>query len=74
MACNGPKKDTIHFFVHPQRSRVIFGKTHFVPIFDLCLVAKQPIFKAFWDFRRPPRAQNVPKTLVLALHVVQDHF
>ena len=74
MACNGPKKDTTDLFVHPRRFGTIFGQTHFGPIFDPCLVAKQPIFKAFWDFRRPPRAQNVPKILVLALHVVQDHF
>ena len=50
----------------------------FDPFLTHFFVPKQPIFKAFWDFRRAktghPRAQNAPKTLVLAYHVVQDHF
>ena len=48
MSCNGLKKGSFHLFVHPKWSRIIFGKTHFDPF----LVAKQPIFKAFWGFRR----------------------
>ena len=51
MACHGLKKDSFHLFRHPKWSRIIFGKTHFCPIFDSFLVAKQPIFMAFWDFR-----------------------
>ena len=50
MACNGLKMGSFHLFVHPKWSRIIFGETHFSPIFDPFLVAKQPIFKAFCDF------------------------
>ena len=40
-------------------------------------VVKQPIFKASGDFRESKRATGSSKhaeTLVLAFHVVQDHF
>ena len=46
MACNG----LIPLVCAPQWSRIIVGKTHFWPIFDLFLVPKQPIFRAFRDF------------------------
>ena len=52
MACNALKRGSFHLFRHPKWSRIIFGKTHFGPIFDPFLVAKQPNFKAFGDFRR----------------------
>ena len=29
VACNGLKMAPFHLFVHPKRSRIIFGKTHF---------------------------------------------
>ena len=58
MACNGPKKGSFHLFRHPQWSRIIFGKTHFYPFF----VPKQPIFKAFWDFRRAKMGHRELKT------------
>ena len=78
MACSGLKRGSFHLFVHPKRSRVIFEKTHFLPMFDPFLVPKRPIFKAFWDFRRVqtglPRSQNGPKTFVFAFHVIHDHF
>ena len=45
MACNGLKRGSFHLFVHPKWCRVIFEKTHFWPIFDPFLVAKQPIFE-----------------------------
>ena len=52
MACIGLKKGSFHLFVHPKWSGIIFGKTHFRPIFDPFLDPKLPIFKAFWDCRR----------------------
>ena len=58
MACNGLKKGSFHLFVHPKWSRIIFAKTHFDPIFDPFLVAKQPIFKAFCDFGGAKMACN----------------
>ena len=62
MACHGLTKGSFHLFVHPKWSRIIFGKTHFGPIFDGFLVAKQPIFKAFWDFRRAKTGHHELKT------------
>ena len=53
MACNGLKMGPFHVFRHPKWSRISFWKkTCFGPSFDPFLVPKQPIFKAFWDFRR----------------------
>ena len=52
MTLEGPKwlaMGSFHLFVHPKWSRIMFGKRHFWPIFDLFLVPKQPIFKAFCD-------------------------
>ena len=58
MACNGLRRASSHLFVHPKETKSIFGKTHFLFFFDLFLVPKQPIFKAFGDF-------GVPKWLVM---------
>ena len=62
MACSGVKMDSFHLFRHPKWSRIIFGKTHFRPIFDPFFVPKQPMFKAFWDFRRATTGHNELKT------------
>ena len=62
MACYGLKKGSFHLFRHPKWSRIIFGKPHFWPIFDPFLVAKQPIFEAFWDFRRAKTGHHGLKT------------
>ena len=78
MACNGLKMGSFHLFRHPKWSRIIFGKTHFSPIFDPFFVPQQPIFNAFWDFRGAKTGHHElktrQKTLVLAFQVVQDHF
>ena len=62
MACNGLKKGSFHLFVHPKWSRIIFGRIHFLPIFDPFFVPKRPIFKAFWDFRRAKTGHHELKT------------
>ena len=62
MACNGPKMGSFHLFRHPKWSWIIFGKMHFGPIFDPFFVPKQPIFKAFWDFRRAKTGHHELKT------------
>ena len=49
----GSERGSFHLFLHPKWSRIIFGKTHFLPIFDLFLVPKLPIFKAFGGFGGP---------------------
>ena len=67
MACTGLKRGSFHLFVHPKRSRVIFEKTHFLPMFDPFLVPKRPIFKAFWDFRRVQTGYH-------ALKMAQKHL
>ena len=74
MPQNGLRMRSFHAFVHPKWSRMRFGKTRFLPIFDPFLVPKQPIFKAFWDFRATEMGHHhlktVQKTLVLASHMV----
>ena len=62
LTCNGLKMGSFHVFRHPKWSRIIFGKTLFLPIFDPFLVAKQPIFKAFWYFRRAKTGHHELKT------------
>ena len=73
MPQNGLKMGSFHPFVHPKWSRMRFGCV-FDPFLDPLLVPKSPIFKAFGGFSEdqngPPQAQNSPKTLVLALHMV----
>ena len=63
MPQNGLKMGSFHPFVHPKWSRMIFGKMHFLPIFDPFLVPKPPIFKAFWDFRRTKMGHDHLKTV-----------
>ena len=61
MACNGLKKGSFHLFVHPKW--FVPKKAHL-----------QRILR-FWEGQNgQPRAQNTPKTLVLAFHVVQGLF
>ena len=62
LACNGLKKGSFHLFVHPIWSRIIFGTTHFWPIFDSFSVATKLIFKAFWDFRGAKTGHHELKT------------
>ena len=62
MACNGLNMGSFHLFRHPKWSRIIFGKTHFCPIFDPFFVPKKTIFKAFWDFRRAKTGHHKLKT------------
>ena len=52
------QKGSLHLFVHPKWCRIIFGITLFWPIFDLSLVPKYPIFKAFCDFGGAKMACN----------------
>ena len=73
MAYSGLKMGTFHLLGTPNAPGSFFGKCNIDPFFDSFLVPKHPIFKAFWDFRGakgPPQVQNVPKTLVLSLHMV----
>ena len=63
MPQNGLKMGSFHPFVHPKWSRMRFGKMHFCPIFDPFLVPKQPIFKAFGDFRRNKMGYHKLKTV-----------
>ena len=58
MTRNGLKMGSFHLLVHPKWSRIIFGETHFRPIFDPFLVPKQPIFNAFCDFGEAKMACN----------------
>ena len=46
MICNGFQTGSFYLLKHPKWSKVIFGI-----FFDPFFVIKQPIFKAFWDFR-----------------------
>ena len=62
MACNRLKKGSFHLFRHPKWYRIIFGKPHFGLIFYPFLVAKQPIFKVFWDSRRAKTGHRELKT------------
>ena len=78
MACNGLKIGSFHLFRHPKRSRLIFWKTTFLTHFGPIFCRKTPHFQGilgFWGSQDgQPRAQNVPKTHVLAFHVAEDHF
>ena len=47
MTCNGLKMGS-----SPKMVSGHFGTSHFWPIGDPFFVPSQPIFKAFWDFRR----------------------
>ena len=59
MVCNGLKKGGISLV---YGYRIIFGNTHFGPTFDPLFVPTQPIFKAFWDFRRAKTRHHELKT------------
>ena len=62
IAQNGLRIGSFHLFVQPKWSKIIFRKTKFSPIFDpFFLVPKQPIFKAFCDFRGAKMAYNMFK-------------
>ena len=63
MPQKGLKMGSFHPFVHPKWSRMRFGKMRFGPIFDPFLVPKQPIFKAFWDFRRTKMGHHKLRTV-----------
>ena len=58
MSYHGLKMASFHLFGHPNCSVIIFCKN----IFDPFLVPKQPIFKAFWDFRRVKMGHHRLKT------------
>ena len=77
MACNGLKMGSFHLFTHPKWCRIILQKHIFDPFLTHFWSQSSPFSKHFgilgWP-NGPPRAQNAPKTLVLAFHVVQDHF
>ena len=74
MPQNGLKMGSFHPFVHPKWSRMRFGNkaflTHFRPIFGPKAAHFQGILGFSEDRNGPPQAQNGPKTLVLALHMV----
>ena len=74
MACNGLKMGSFHLFRHPKWSRIIFGKTHFSPIFCPKTPHLQGILGFLEGQNGPPRAQDAPKTIVLAFHVVHNDF
>ena len=67
MAQNGLKMGSFHPFVHPKWSRMRFGKMRFCG-------PKTTHFQGILGFSEdqngPPQAQNGPKTLVLASHMV----
>ena len=73
MPQNGLKMGSFHPYVHPKWSRLIFAKMRFRPIFDPFLVKTanfQGILGFLVDRNGQPQAQNSPKTLVLASHMV----
>ena len=61
MACNGLKMGSFHLCA-PQMVYDRFWKNSFLIFFDPFLVLKQPIFKAFWDFRRAKTHHHKLKT------------
>ena len=64
MPQNGLKMGSFHPLVHPKWSRMRFGKMRFFyPFLTLFWVPKQPIFKAFWDFRRTKMGHHKLKTV-----------
>ena len=63
MPQNGLKMGSFHPFVDSKWSRMRFGKMRFGPIFYPFLVPNQPIFKAFYDFRRTKMSHRSLKTV-----------
>ena len=47
MACHGLQKGSLHLFVHPKWSRIIFGKTHFLPILNHFWSQNSPFSRHF---------------------------
>ena len=70
MPQSGLKMGSFHPFVHPKWSRMRFGKMHFDPFFLTKTAHFQGILGFLEDQNGPPQAQNGPKTLVLASHMV----
>ena len=70
MPQNGLKMGSFHPLVHPKWSRMTFGKMRFSPIFGPKTAHFQGYVGFSEDQNGPPQAQNGPKTLVLALHMV----
>ena len=70
----GSKMGSFHLFGHPKWPGILHGKTLFSPIF----CPKTPHFQGILGFLEgqngPPRAQDAPKTIVLAYHVVHNDF
>ena len=62
IACNRLKMGPFHLFRQPKWSRIIYRKPQFRPIFDAFFVPKQPLFKAFWDFKRAKTGHHELKT------------
>ena len=69
MPQNGLKMGSFHPFVHPKWSRMRLGKCVFDP-FLTHFGPKTAHFQGILGFSEAPQAQNSPKTLVLASHVV----
>ena len=77
MPCNGLKKGSFRLFLHPKWSGIIFGKTLFDPFLTHFWSQNGPFSRHFVTLegqKGPPRAQNAPKTLALAFHVVRIIF
>ena len=73
MPKNGLKMGSFHPFVHPKWSRMRFGKCVFDPFLTHFWSQDSPFSRHFGiseDQNGPPQAQNSPKTLVLASHMV----
>ena len=68
MPQNGLKMGSFHPLVHPKWSRMSFAKIS--PIFGPKTAHFQGILGFSEDQNGPPQAQNGPKTLVLAAHMV----
>ena len=78
MACNWVKKGLFHLFGHPKFVQNPVWKNtssiHLGPIFRPKIAHLQGILGFQEGQNGPPRALNAPKTLVLEVHVVEDHF
>ena len=62
MPQNGLKMGSFHPFVHPNWSRMRFGKMRFRPIFDPFLPQNNPFSRHFGIFGGPKWATTTPKT------------
>ena len=66
----GSKRAHFTSLCTPNGPGSFFGKTHFCPIFGCKTAHFQGILGFYEGQNGPPRAQNAPKTFVLAFHVV----